>query len=340
MQALHRRRTSARREGIIIRFMWLLIVLLVGVAGCNSASAPEGRVAARNNLKNNLNSIELAQHNWREDLQPDAHRKQLAERQAMVVAKAQKEQPEAENNAAADPPAVSEPRKIIFTAYIELLVDRLDQAEQQLRQLLKAQDGYIAQSRVTGLPGEPRSGSWTLRVPVARFQSLRDALLGLGEMRENKVDSSDITDEYYDLTARIKNKQQEENRLLELLKKTTANLKDILTVEEHLTRVRGDIEQMQGQLQRWEKETALATLTVVLHDRKDYVPPTKPAFGTTIGRTFSRSVDNLIAFGQNVTLVAVAVSPWLPLLVVVAVPLWWLWRRARRTPAAPPVGTA
>src|SRR5205814_1170549 len=116
------------------------------------------------------------------------------------------------------------------------------------------------------------------------------------------------------------------------------SLKDILAVEENLSRVRGEIEQMQGQLQRWDKETELATVTVVLYDRKDYVPPTNPAFGTSISRTFAASLGALAEFGKLVVLAVVAVTPWAPVLTVVAVPLWLaLRRRARRlrVPNAP-----
>jgi hypothetical protein len=139
---------------------------------------------------------------------------------------------------------------------------------------------------------------------------------------------------YYDLRARINNKRQEEECLLEHLKKSTGSLKDILAVEENLSRVRGEIERMQGHLQRWDKETQLATVTVVLHDRKGYVPPTNPAFGTTVGRTFAASLDALAEFGKMVVLTLVAVTPWAVVLAVPAVPVWLALRRRARRPQA------
>lgn len=223
-------------------------------------------------------------------------------------------------------------RKIIYTAQVHLLVDKLDDAAKRLLQLVKEQEGYLAKSDAQTTPGEPRQGHWTVRIPVAHFDAFMEAVAGLGEVQTRKIDSDDITDSYYDLAARLKNKQREEDRLLDLLKKATATLQEILTVEENLSRVRAQIEQMQGQLQRWDKETELATITVRLNERASYVPTTPPAYSTTIGRTFFGSLDVLVDFGKGLFLVIVALISWLPLiaLVLLAVIVFNRRRRARR----------
>ena len=61
-------------------------------------------------------------------------------------------------------------------------------------------------------------------------------------------------------------------------------------------------------MQRWDKEVAMATVTVRLQDRKDYVPPTSPSFGATIARTFQGSIDALFSFGRGAVLVAAAAA--------------------------------
>jgi hypothetical protein len=241
-------------------------------------------------------------------------------------------------------PAKPEPvsRKIIYTASVEITVEKFEAAEQELLQLVKAQDGaYIAKSDVRGSPGTPRSGTWTIRVPVAGFEAFKQAVAGLGELQRNQTDSQDVTDEYYDLGARIKNKQVEEERLLKHLEKSTGKLEDILAVEKELTRVRGEIERYQGRRQYLEKLSALTTVTVTIHERKNYVPsePKAPAFGTTVSRTFESSLDLLTAFGKGLVLVTVALVPWLVLLAILAVPaaLWWRRRRRRAPPVVQPI---
>ena len=122
-------------------------------------------------------------------------------------------------------PAEPLPRKIVRTATIKIIVDDFGRAEQELRNLLGAQNGsYIARAEITGSSGAPRHGEWTIRVPVAQFESFLDALLKLGIPQRNSVDSKDVTEEFYDVEARVKNKKVEEDRLLKHLESRRASL--------------------------------------------------------------------------------------------------------------------
>jgi hypothetical protein len=238
--------------------------------------------------------------------------------------------PNARNGEVQQPEA--QPRKIVYTATLELLVDDLDKVEQELTQLVAQENGYIAKSELHGSTGAPRWGQWTVRIPVDHYGAFKDAAVKLGEMRRATSDSDDITDRYYDLKAHLKNDQVEEEGLRKLLLEKSAGgkLEDILAVRRELRTVRGQIEQQQGQMQRWDKETALATITLNIHDRKDYVPPASPGLQASIGRTFEGSLSALQTFGRGLILTVVALAPWLPVLALVIVPSW-VWLRRVRT---------
>jgi Domain of unknown function (DUF4349) len=252
------------------------------------------------------------------------------------------ESPEVAGQQPAQPPAVPgadkvQSRKIIYTAAMTLITENFSKSEQELLRLVKEKDGYVVNSEVTGSPGTPRAAHWKIRVPVAQFDAFREAVTRLGELERNTTDSQDMTDEYYDLEARIKNKKVEEARLLQHLEKSTGKLDEILAVEREISRVRGEVEQMQGRLQILAKLTALTTVTITLHERGTYIPPEGPAFGTTIGRTFQGSLDALVKLGKTVVLIGVAVGPWLPLLAFIGIPLLLVWRRRRTLGVAQPV---
>jgi hypothetical protein len=240
-------------------------------------------------------------------------------------------------------------RKIIYTATIELLVDDIDQADKDIRQLIGQEQGaYVAKADVRGSIGSRRTASLTVRVPVGQFEAFRQAITKLGEVQRQSLDSQDVTDQFYDLDARIKNNLAEEESLRKLLDKAAAGkLEDYLAVRDKLRQVTAELDVQKGQLQRLDKLSALATLTITLNERKSYVRPETPAFGTRIGRTFGDSIDALKSFGQGLVLVVVALVPWLPVMGLVMAPFWiWLRRRRRRTlalavvadvgPAAPP----
>jgi hypothetical protein len=228
-------------------------------------------------------------------------------------------------------------RKIVYTAQVEVIVDEFDATEQKLLQLVKSLKGaYIARSDLQGSTGSSRQGTWTVRLPQEQFDDFVAEVAKFGELKRNKRDSEDVTDEYYDLQARIKNKQVEEERLLKHLEKSTGKLEDILAVEKELSRVRGEIERHQGRLKYLEKLTALTTVTITIHERKTYMPPEpqSPAFSTTLGRTFAGSLEALTALGKGLVIFFVALAPWLPILALLGGAIWWLARRARRATQA------
>ncbi len=226
---------------------------------------------------------------------------------------------QAEPKEAAPPEAV--PRKIIYTAEAHIVVEEFEKAERELAQLIKSHQGYVAQAETGGSSGAPRSGRWKVRVPVERFEEFLDAVSKLGVPQRISRDSKDVTEEFYDLEARLKAKKVQEARLLKHLEASTGKLEDILNVERELMRVRGEIEREEGRLRLLANLAALTTVTVHLQEIKNYVPPQAPTFTSTVSSTFSNSLDTLVNFGKGLVIAAVALAPWLVVFAVIGVPL-------------------
>jgi hypothetical protein len=226
------------------------------------------------------------------------------------------------------------PRKIIYNAQVTLVVESVADFGRKLGDLVKQAGGYISATDQTSYSGARRGASWTIRVPVDKFDGLFATIGRMGELQQSHLDTQDVSQEYYDIEARITNKQQEEKRLLKHLADSTGKLEDILAVERELTRVRGEIEQMQGRIRYLSNVTAYSTVTINATELVDFTPPVRPTFKTQIGRTFGDSVGNLMEFVRACILVAVAIAPWLPILVLIALPVFWMIRRrrGRRTP--------
>lgn len=227
-------------------------------------------------------------------------------------------------------------RMIIYTGRVELVADDFDMARDRMLVALKEHDGYEASSEESGHPGQTRRGVWVLRVPVARFDAYLEAVSRIGEQRQRKTESNDVTDQYHDTREEVMNLEAREKALRKLYDEKIAGSKltDLLEVDRELTSVRGQINQRKGQMARWEKETAFSTVHVTIFSRAGYVPPTSPEFGATITRTFGGSVQAMVDVGKALVLVAVAAAPWLGILLIVGVPLWLVWRRKRKPAAA------
>jgi hypothetical protein len=217
----------------------------------------------------------------------------------------------------ANPEVRKEGRRIVYRAEVEIIVERFDPLPDQIAALVKKFGGFVSASNLVGSPGSHRTGRWTVRIPVDQFQSVLAAIRQLGEVRSINCTSDDVTAEYFDVESRIRNKKQEEDRLLKLLAEATGKLEEVLAVEKELSRVRGEIEQAQGRLRVMKDLTELTTVTITATEIKNYVPEQSPTYRTRIKRAWSASIANCFRFLQAASICAVACIPWMGILLVV-----------------------
>jgi hypothetical protein len=248
-------------------------------------------------------------------------------------------------------PREEAPRKIIYTANVNLIVENFDAAVEELDALIRNNKAFIASSDVRGERGKPRSGMWTVRVPQGQFDTLVAAVAKLGEALQNRRDSQDVTEGYYDAKERLKTLEVEEEALRKYYaqKQPTSTPAEMMAVHDKLTEFRTQIEQTKGRIKRWDNQVELATVAINVRERKDYVPPSssnapvEPSFGQSLGGTFSGSIDALVVVGKDLVLGVVAVAPWLAIIAVVGSPLWvhlWRARRTRKRLSGPVVAPA
>lgn len=221
-------------------------------------------------------------------------------------------------------------RKIVYKADIQLVCEELSAIAQRLESLVAASGGFVADAQLIGSLGEPRWGVWKLRVPTGRFDGLLAEIKKLAEVRSARITSDDVSEEYYDVEARIRNKQQEETRLLRLLDDRTAELDDVLAVEREIARVREEVERAQARLRVLANLTDLATITVRVDEVRNYQPESTPTFRTRLARDFQQSIDTLVGAAQAVVIGLAVAAPWGAVLSVPPLALAALLRRGRK----------
>ncbi len=201
---------------------------------------------------------------------------------------------------------------------------------EQVAALAKRYGAYVAHSQIAGSAGSPRSGQWTLRVPSERFEEFLVSARGLGQVQNISSDSQDVTDEYYDIDARIRNKKQEETRLLDLLAKAAGRLDEVLNLERELTRVRGEVEQLQGRLRVLGSLSALGTVILDVKEIKNYAPEKEATYATRVRRTWDDSITALTSVMQGVSIVIVAAAPWVGVILPPCILIALVLRRTAR----------
>lgn len=134
-------------------------------------------------------------------------------------------------------------RMLIWRAYLDVQVWNLSNAVARATDQVRQAGGYVEREYASG----ETSFTLTLRVPQAAFSNLVYGLGQLGDVVGRNISSDDVTAEYVDTEARLKNMRALRDRLRELLAKAT-EVKDLLAIETELGRIQGEIESMEARL--------------------------------------------------------------------------------------------
>lgn len=228
-------------------------------------------------------------------------------------------------------------RKIVQTTDIDVKVKEVPRTFQDVVRIATTAGGFVASSSFSNADKE-QIADFTVRVPADQYQNVLAQIRGMGTVDTEKSDANDATEEYTDLQARLRTLQATEQRYLDLLAKAE-NVNDILTVQDRLDGVRGQIEQVQGRINLLDHLTDLATITIHLRPLGVVGPASTGGGAHPINAAQSAWQHSLEALRglAAVALVVAVFSWWLvpPLAVLAFAARWWMNRRPREVvPAA------
>jgi len=162
----------------------------------------------------------------------------------------------------------SEDRKLVRTATLGLIVKTPAETGEKIVQLAQGAGGFLVTSNVNG-GADAISASLTIRVPAAKFDEVRAQIRKLGLRVENEsIEAQDVTKQYVDHEARLRNLRAEEQQYLGILRKA-ANVKDTLEVSDKLNEIRGAIEERQAEFEVLSKQVETVAINITLRAEAD-----------------------------------------------------------------------
>lgn len=214
-------------------------------------------------------------------------------------------------------------RMIIRTGNLTLVVKDTAQAMNQVRDLVESMGGYVVESNAYRDQGLLR-GRMTVRVPAEQFDQAMDRIRGIAVRVESESSSGqDVTEEYSDLSAQLRNLEATETELRELLatvRERTGKAEDILAVYRELTTIRGEIERVKGRMQYLERMTALATINVELIPDELQKPVVEEPWNPAV--TLKEALGALVSTGRFLVDALIwFVVVVLPILIIIALPV-------------------
>ncbi len=162
-----------------------------------------------------------------------------------------------------DTTEVNSDRMFIWKATLHVEVASVSNAVGQAVAFTTGLGGLVSQKSEQG---EMRA-TLTLKIPAKSFKRAMTGLERLGTVNRREVEGEDVTEQYIDVAARLKNKITLRDRLKQLLDKAVT-VKDILTIETELNRVQSDIDSMEGRIKSIRGQVEYATVTLSLHQKE------------------------------------------------------------------------
>ena len=301
----------------------LLTATLLILSGCGNKSQRPARLAESEQLhtKNQSESAELRQ-------EPQAKLSDLSKPATTNVSFNQA-------NAANEASQAIE-RKIIRNANLTVEVTSPIEVQRQISSIAESHGGFVVTSEMAQQTSEDNSKpsvsvNLVVRVPATQFDSVVQEIRATGSrVLQEKRTGQDVTEEFIDLEARIKNQTALETQFLEIMKRA-GKVEEALEVQRQLAEVRTEIEKLEGRKRFLENQASLSTINVTLQTPTQIVNAV--GFWYNVKSAFADGVDVAAAI---VLFLIRAIIALLPILIFVLLPVVLIakliigrWRRRR-----------
>ncbi len=223
-------------------------------------------------------------------------------------------------------------RKMIYRANLQVEVEKYKEARNQIEALVSRFHGYILASSDFENEVE-KGGQLSVRIPQSGFSSFLAELDKYAtRIPSRSIVGQDVTEEYVDLSSRLKARQVVEARLLQFMAEAKKT-EDLLKISSELGRVQEEIEQIKGRMRYLDENISYSTVELSIVEKKVTANLTEVADQGTWHKAWmalNKSLLVILAFFNGLIVVIAAVFPVLLLFAIILVPLYLYWRRKKR----------
>ena len=216
-------------------------------------------------------------------------------------------------------------RMIAWTATISVEVDDIAGVRQRVQAIVAGVNGFMGRLSLSSPVGQRRNGSFTLMVPTNSLDRVLAELRELGKVTHEQTDAEEITDQFTDLEARLRNARATERRLITILNQRAAKLSHILEVEREIARKRGEIERMEAQRENMLKRARLATVRLNVWER--FADPAIETPSGVLAQMWHTLSEGVLSFLWLLNALVLFFLRWGLHLALFGLVGWQVWRR-------------
>lgn len=162
---------------------------------------------------------------------------------------------------------VAESRRIVRTSSIDMVVQHPTDVAHQIMELTEKLGGYLVNADGGGQKAV--TGSLVIRVPAEQFDEAMGEIRKLGvRVESEKFDTKDVTQEFVDQEANIRNLRAQEAQYLAILQQART-VNDMIFVSQKLTEVRGLIEKQEAEFNSTVHQSESVLIAISLRTETD-----------------------------------------------------------------------
>lgn len=207
--------------------------------------------------------------------------------------------------------------KRIKTVDITLSTLGFDISLKAIEDAAQQSGGYISYQSVSGEKSARRWANIDLRIPEASLDAFIAAALNTGSVTAQTQSVTDMTENYYDLAARLKTQESKMERLQALLTET-ATLTEILEWESAIADTQYTIDSLKAQMQSIDDKVAYSRVSIYLNEEKgaDVLPNSDLPLQTRILEGIKASLNGIVLFLKAALVFVISALPFIGIIVI------------------------
>ena len=189
-------------------------------------------------------------------------------------------------------------RKLIKNATYRMQTTAFGTSYDGISKLIDSCGGYVQNSSLSGgsADGDEYQARYldlVARIPSDSLDDFSEALSTHAAIVSQSIGVDEVTNEYYDIEARINSLEIQEQTLLDILEKAET-LTDVISLQTALADVRYEIESLEGTIRRLDNQIAYSTVSIYLEEVRRVDNPDIPvSLGARISARFNDSVNEI-----------------------------------------------
>jgi hypothetical protein len=218
-------------------------------------------------------------------------------------------------------------KAVIRTGQLSITSNHLGEVRAEVDDLLGSIGGSVDREDTTNdRQGLIERSTLVLRVPVRSFDTARKALSRLGKVTSSNESEKDVTTQVIDTAERVQTLQNSLDRL-QKFQRSAEDVGDLIRFEDQITSRQAELQSLKAQKSYLSSQTSMSTITLTLSRPGEEPPGALDDAGFVAGlRAGWHTLGSVLVVA---TTVVGALLPFLVVLALLGVPLFYVFRAVR-----------